>query len=67
MLSQISSVCDLMTVETVKATYDPQAKAIYVKLSDKAVITRSVTSFDNEVQYDIGRDGEIVGIEVILS
>ena len=24
-----------MTLETVKATYDPQARAIYVKLSEK--------------------------------
>ena len=66
MLSQISSVCDLMTVETVKATYDPQAKAIYVKLSDKKIALTDVC-MDNEIHFDIDTEGKIVGIEVILS
>ena len=55
-----------MTVETVKATYDPQAKAIYVNLN-KGKIVKTETSFDTEIHYDIGSKGEIVGIEVILS
>lgn len=54
-----------MTVETVKATYDPIAKAIYVNLS-KGKIVKTDTCMDGEINYDLDKDNNIVGIEVIL-
>ena len=57
-----------MTVETVKATYDPQAKAIYVKLREgRTKIVKTDTCIGGQINYDLDKDNNIVGIEVLLS
>lgn len=57
-----------MVLETVKATYDPEAKAIYVKLREgRTKIVKTDTCMDGEINYDLDKDNNIVGIEVILS
>ena len=62
-----------MVLETVKATYDPDTKAIYVWLGNKRIdkseddIVRTISSLDGEIHYDLDKNGEIVGVEVILS
>ena len=56
-----------MTLETVKATYDPQARAIYVKLSNKTKkIDKTVPIEQTLIYFDYDKDNEIVGVEVIL-
>lgn len=57
-----------MTIETVKATYDPTSKSIYVKLSNKSKkIVKSIVLEPRLTYADYDKDNEIVGIEVILS
>lgn len=55
-----------MTIETVKATYDPETKSIHVVLNHRREVDKTVPIEQVLTYFDFSKDGEIVGIEVIL-
>lgn len=55
-----------MREETMKFTYDPEANAVYVLFSDKAVAkTRNAPANEGDVVIDYAKDGSVVGVEVL--
>ena len=60
-----------MVLETVKATYDTDTKRIYIKLTDKKVDMTVRSQYEGYHAriglYDIDKDNQLVGIEVLLS
>ena len=60
-----------MVLETVKATYDRDTKRIYIKLTDKKVdmtVREQYEGYHARIgYYDIDKDNQLVGVEVLLS
>ncbi len=49
-----------------KAKYDPEANALYIRMSDEAVATtKSVRGNLSDAAIDYAADGSVVGIELL--
>lgn len=46
-------------------TYDPEANATYVKLSDAPVATTQ--QFGDSLAVDLGADGQPIGVELLMA
>lgn len=46
-----------------KITYDPQARAAYIYLDDRLVVT--TRALDDRVNFDLSADARVVGVELL--